>query len=245
MEVWKVLLLGAVQGVTEFLPVSSSGHLALLQNILGFEKMPVVFDALVHGATFLAVLVYFRRDIKRDISRKEVWIPVILATIPTAAFGLTFKNVIEASFSSPKAIGICFLVTALMLFLTKFSKEKVDHVSPKHGLLVGLFQCLALFPGISRSGATISCALYLGVSREEAGRFSFYIFIPAVLGAILLELRGCPHIPMSFFLGFFVAFLVGFISLRFLMDFVKKGRLHLFSLYCFILGCFVLVVYCG
>ena len=242
METWKVVLLGVVQGVTEFLPISSSGHLALLQNILSFKNMPVVFDALVHGGTLLAVLVYFWKDIKKDISKKDVWIPVILATIPTAVFGLLFKDIIEASFSSPKIVGICFIITALILFLTRFSKEKVECVSPKHGFLIGLFQCLALFPGISRSGATISCALYLGVSREEAGRFSFYIFIPAVLGALFLELKGCPNIPRSFLLGFFVSFTAGLVALKFLMKLVKKGKLYLFSFYCFILGCFVLVV---
>ena len=243
-----VILLGFVQGITEFLPISSSGHLALLQHFFSFNIHPVAFDVVVHLGTLTAVLVYFKRDIINDLSSSfpSTIKPIFAALLPTALIGFLFKDAVERAFFSMKVVGLSFLLTSLILFITKYTKRKKEFPSISDGFLVGIFQGLSLLPGVSRSGATISAALYLGIDREIAAKFSFYIFIPAVLGASILELPDVPlHVLVSptFLAGFLTSFLVGLVSLKFLIDVVKKGKLYLFSLYCLILGVIVLTIY--
>ncbi len=252
MDVLRAVILGIIQGVTEFLPISSSGHLAVLQNILGLGSLgctAVAFDVVLHLGTLLSVLFFFWDDIRKDFLGGEgvnwsLLAAVFVAEVPTAIMGFFLKDKIEASFGSPFCVGLFFIVTGLLLFATRASRSRKDYIPLKDALLVGIFQGLSLFPGISRSGFTIALCLLLGIDRELSGKFSFYIFIPAILGASLLELRSVPPgtlISYPFLAGFLSSFILGLISLWLLMGLIKRGRFHVFSYYLVPLGTLVIL----
>ncbi len=255
MNLIETIFLAIVQGLTEFLPISSSGHLVFLQSLLGVKKPLLFFNVMLHFGTLLSVLVFFRADIKmivKDAKKalkgegKEregvillLWI--ILATLPTGLMGLIFHDWFESFFVKPKWVGTMLILTGLLLWSTRYTKRKrkgLREMKWYDSLLIGISQGIAILPGLSRSGATISTGLLCGLDRELSGRFSFLLSIPAIFGATLLESRNIEFIqnPWMAFLGMIVAFGVGLFSLTFLMKIVKFGSIGSFSYYCFAVG---------
>lgn len=257
------LILGVVQGLTEFLPVSSSAHLVLVPFILNWTLDPTkafIFDVLVQLGTLVAVIAYFWKDLvaifkaviagirtKKPLGEANSrlgWY-IVLATIPAGLGGLLLKSKVEAAFSSPVLTAVLLFVTAVILTLAEiFSRKERDleSVTPKDAIVIGLSQLLAIFPGISRSGATISGGLSRGLKREAAARFSFLMSIPIMLAAGLLSVLDLLKIPdLGSFLpiilvGFIVALVVGYLSIRWLLNFLKSRSLIPFAVYCAIVS---------
>ncbi len=246
MSLSEALFLSFIQELTEFLPVSSSGHLVLLQKILAFKRPPVFFDILVHVGTLTAVLIFFQKKIfklvKKTLSGQLNFLFIlIIASIPAAAAGLLIESKIEQIFNSLFLLGISFLINSVILFSTrKENKQKSINLNPQKSLFIGLFQALAILPGISRSGSTITAGLKAGLKKEEAFNFSFLLAIPAILGALLFKIKDLFELnstngPASL-LGFCVAAITGYFSLKILANFVKKGKLFAFAPYTLLLG---------
>lgn len=237
------ILLAIVQAVTEFLPISSSGHLALISNIIG--KPDIFFFTVLHLASLLAVLIFTRKELAKlitfDKRYSKMWLFLIIGTIPAVVFALFFKDIIEASFSSFLFLGVAFIFTGFILLFTRFSRQ-YSKLNYKNSLLIGIFQILALFPGISRSGMTISSGLFSGLKKEEAVKFSFLLFIPLSVGAFLSEL-GKFYFNFSLLISFIITFLLSLIFLNLLLVIVKRKAFWLFAFYCFIIGIISLVLY--
>jgi len=255
------MVLGVVQGLTEFLPVSSSGHLVLGGHLLGLAEPQVFFDILVHVATLVATCLYYRRvlwnilvegmaggrtlfsgvpftSVLRDNSYLRLGLMVGLGSIPTALIGFGFKDSFERMFHAPRVAAGMLLVTACILLGSRFagkSTQGLGTMAVGTALLIGLAQGFAIIPGISRSGTTIACALLLGVEREHAARYSFLLAIPAIFGALLLKLgdfSGGGGVDWtSMGVGFLAAGATGFVALRLLVPLVSRGTLHYFALY--------------
>lgn len=241
------IILGIIQGLTEFLPVSSSGHLVLLGWVFEIHQ-DVVIDAFLHLGTLGALIWYFRARIGRLISslfsraepRSEGrWAPyILLGSIPIGLAGLLFQAPIESAFAAPQFAAGMLMVTGLSLLSTGFARPRRSDLEPRDAVLIGLAQAVALLPGISRSGATIATALWLGLDRDLAFDFSFLLSIPAVLGANLLQLprlsrvEGLPELVA----GGLIAFSLGWLSLWLLRDVVRRGRLGWFGVYCLGVG---------
>jgi len=273
MEIYQGIILGILQGLTEFLPVSSSGHLALGQSFFGITEPALFFDVSLHMGTLLAVVVVFFQDIRRMImallalvmqifSGKEALetlkkdedirfiFLIILASIPTAFLGLGFKPYVHTLFSSVSFVGCMLLITGTFLWMTRNVSPKADGVmgfSVKKALWVGLCQGLAVLPGISRSGSTISVGLFLGIDRETAARFSFLLSIPAIVGAEILSIKDFMEQGSSIDMGAtlwgtLISFVVGYAALILLLRILRKGRLHLFAPYCWALGTAAIIV---
>jgi undecaprenyl-diphosphatase len=255
------LILGALQGVTEFLPISSSGHLVLLQQFIDVKGDDLAFDLLLHLGTLVPVFVLFRADILRMITdpftgtgpwlrRPGVrWLLfVVIASIPTALMGLALEDLFESMFSSPLSLAWQFAVTAVLLQLTARwggGTREVDQMRWTDALLIGIAQGVAILPAVSRSGATIAIAMALGLRRDLAGRFSFVVSIPAILGAVVLKLDDVtvdPEVLPAWLLGAGVALVIGWISLRFLMRVIRAGDFSKFAWYCWAIAAVCLVV---
>lgn len=261
----QALILGMVQGVTEFLPISSSGHLVLVPWLLGWEDPGLAFDTFLHLGTLVAVLAYFRHDLwslalawagslrERSLGNPQAriaWL-IIWGTLPAVVMGLTLESLFERLFAAPVWVSILLLVTGLLLFLgerVQKSESRMESLTWFDGLLVGLAQGVAIAPGVSRSGATISAGLWRGLRREEAARFSFLLATPAILGANLLQLwdlaklSGAEQGASTLLLGFLAAAISGYLAIRFLLGFLKRRSLHPFSIYCFFLGTLTLLL---
>ncbi len=229
--------LAVIQAATEFLPISSSGHLALFSNLI--SEPDLFLFTVLHLASLVAVLIFTRKEIYGLLSfndkYKKLWIYLIIATIPAALFGYFFKNVIGSFFSSYLYLGVFFIFNSCILLSTRFVKSGKLKLKERSSLFVGLFQCLGLFPGVSRSGMTISSALLNGVDRETTVKFSFLLFIPLSIGAFILESGGF-YINTALVVSFFTCMILSFLFLNFLMHIVKKDRFWMFSIYTFILG---------
>jgi undecaprenyl-diphosphatase len=268
----EAVVLGVVQGLTEFLPVSSSGHLVLFQHLFGLVEPELLFDVCVHVGTLAAVLVVFYRDILNLLStlvrlpglaRAEggvgalfanhrefrLMVMIVLGCVPTAVLGVLFAKMAEQLFGTVWLVGAALMVTGTFLWFTKNQKtatRTIGQMKLKDALLIGLVQGLAIVPGISRSGATISAALYLGVDRELAGRYSFLLAIPAILGALVLGLDSEAFhttVPAgTILLGSLAAAVVGYLALVVLLKMVKKGQLHRFAPYCWLVGIMAITV---
>lgn len=262
MSFLQALLLGALQGVSEFLPVSSSGHLVVMRHIMDLEEIPLLFDVMLHVSTLLVILIVFRKPVAallrsfgRFIARKNdeedrenltLIMIILVATVATVILGLGI-SMLEME-THPKVVSALFIATGAILIVSHFARGTKDYgtIGVKEGILAGVAQGLGVFPGISRSGITISAALLLGLKREKAGEFSFLISIPAVIGAFVFELRDLDTLvtsvnPVALTTGVVSSFLVGMVSLLFLLRLIKKGRLFLFSLYLFPLGIFGII----
>lgn len=247
-----------VQGLTEFLPVSSSGHLVIVEGIFGIRSDNIVFEILVHFGTLLAVLVYFRNKIIAVIGavisvifRKSARNPnpdiklaiyLIVGTIPAVIIGFAFKNLIVEAFDSPRWASVMLLVTALILFSTRWAVEKSIQNNSLRSLAIGCAQALAIMPGISRSGSTISMGMWLGMNKAEAAEFSFLLSVPAIAGAMILELpdmisklSDAGSMPV-YLAGTLVSAVIGYISIAYLMKIIKKGKFFYFGLYCLLVG---------
>lgn len=242
----QAVALGVLQGLTEFLPVSSSGHLVIGQKLFSLSKPPVFFDILVHIGTLLAVLIFFRKQFFK-VSAKTVGL-IFIGTIPAGLVGLFLDKYTEIIFNSLFSVGISLLITALLLFSTKFIKKSDKNFSQLKwidALFIGCFQALAIFPGISRSGSTVVPGLWRGLERETSFAFSFYLAVPAILGALVLQIpeifNNDNQLNMGL-IGLITAAVSGFVSLKLFEKIVLKGKLFYFGMYCFILGIGVLLV---
>jgi undecaprenyl-diphosphatase len=241
--------------VTEFLPISSSGHLVFFQSLLGLKEPQLFFDVILHLGTLLAVVVFFWKDIgrivqgsmsmlkreKRDQQGGKLLYLIVLATVPTGLMGIVFRDWVESFFSEPKLVGVMLLVTGGVLWMTRYVRGQsrgVEGMTWKDALLIGVAQGIAIIPGISRSGTTISTGFYCGLDRSFAGRFSFLLSIPAILGATVLEFAKIETIGTVWvtLVGAAVAFCVGLLSLKFLMGIIRAGRIFNFSYYCWGVG---------
>ncbi|MCX7750406.1 MAG: undecaprenyl-diphosphate phosphatase [Candidatus Bipolaricaulota bacterium] len=242
-------LLGLVQGLTEFLPVSSSGHLALGGLLLGVESPGLALEAAVHLGTLGAVLLLFRRDLlglaqglARDPGARRYVLLLALGTLPIALVGLLLGDVLEGAFASPRAVGAGFLGTAALLALGRVATRRTrrEAVNAADALVVGLAQGLALLPGISRSGATVAAGLVRGLRPEAAARFSFLLSIPAIGGASALALAraaGDPGLSLpALAVAFLCAFGSGLLAIRLFLALLRRGILGPFALYCALLG---------
>ncbi len=252
---WQGLILGTVQGVSEFLPISSSGHLVLAQWLLGYQSPGVSFEVLLHLATLLSVLlVYWRRVVwlVRGMARgrRDAWQfagLLVVASIPAAIAGLLFRDVFEAQFDSPVAVGIDFLITALVLWSTRWV-VKADAESPVRwpsAVAMGVAQVLAILPGVSRSGTTIAAALWCRVGARAAAEFSFLMAVVVIAGTGLLEAMHLADGPLVFEWGIIWAFLAALVSgvfaIRLLVMLLRRGRFHVFAPYCAVVGSLTLV----
>jgi undecaprenyl-diphosphatase len=251
MDIFQALLLGLIQGLTEFLPVSSSGHLAVLQNFFG--EVNVGFDVVVHFATLFSIFVFFFKDIvaiARDLflwkteSRnfKFAWF-VIFATIPIVLVGWFFRDVIYGLFSSLFFVSIGFFISGMFLLTASFAKP-VGKLKLKSAFFVGLAQALALIPGISRSGSTVSTGILSGVKRDEAIKFSFILAIPALIGASILNFPDMKNISLSIFVvGFLTAFLSGLLAIFVFLRYLKLKQFRWLAIYCFVMATLSLVLW--
>jgi undecaprenyl-diphosphatase len=270
MTTLQAVILGIVQGATEFLPVSSSGHLVVVPYLLGFPNAPVIFDAMVHVATLFAVLIFFKKEfidiilsfrsiIAGEKASEEVkfnrrlGIMLVIGTIPAAAAGFFLEDFFTKFFSEPVYAGFFLLVTGTFLILIERISEKLNDVHSLNinkSLIIGCAQAVAIFPGISRSGSTIAAGMLLGLTRESATRFSFLLSAPIIAGA------GAFSIKKAFFdgtwaemniatilIGSFFAFIVAYVSIKFLIDYVKKHPLNVFAYYCYVVGAVVILKY--
>jgi undecaprenyl-diphosphatase len=258
MSYSQTIFLAIVQGLTEFLPISSSGHLVIFQKLFGLRP-PVLFDILVHVGTLGAVVVYFRKELGKIIlgikNRHSTYIDicllVVVGTIPAAVVGLFLQKYIYQIFDSLKLVGVALLITSGFLFSTLWFKSlnrqngQFKSLKWMDALFIGIFQALAIFPGISRSGSTVVSGLWRGLSRETAFQFSFCLAIPAILGALVLQI---PELINSQFNqlnqaigGMIIAGIVGYLSLVILKRFLMKSRLWIFGIYCFLLGIIILI----
>lgn len=268
LTVLTAVLLGVLQGLTEWLPVSSSGHLVLAQALFGIEA-PLFFDLVLHVGTLLVVVVFFRRailDIVRSLytipsaySREGSWravlwddrhrrlaLLVVLGSVPTAIMGFLLEARITGAFDSPLAVGVALLVTGTFLWSTRFARLRSDgDVGWREALAIGAVQGLALFPGVSRSGSTIGSALLLGVDRERAVQYSFLLSIPAIGGATLLHATEAAvaeavlNLP-AYAAGTLAAMVVGYVTLFLLVALVRRQLFHWFAFYCWATGAAVL-----
>ncbi len=249
----EALVLGLLQGLTEFLPVSSSGHLEIGSAIFGLQEENLTFSIIVHGATFLSVIVVFRNDILNLITSliKFEWndetkfiLLLIISAVPVGIVGVVFKSQIESLFEGNiLLVGSMLLITSLMLLLTSFAPNKKKDITLKSAIIIGLAQTFAILPGISRSGATISTALYLGIDREKATRFSFLMVLIPIFGASFLEILELTSATepsaiatSSLVIGAVAAFISGLIACSWMLKIVKKGKLAYFSAYTAIAG---------
>lgn len=265
MTLIQALVLGILQGATEFLPISSSGHLVLVPWLLGWDASGLTFDTTVHLGTLLAVVVYFRQDIWQivvgvlktlrdrrldDFYGRLGWI-IAVGSIPAAVLGFLFEDCFELLFGSPAAVAVLLLITGLILFVSERLSSRVrplEAVTWKDGLLIGTAQAAAIAPGISRSGATIAAGLGMGIHREAAARFSFLMALPIILVAGLFKLKDTVEIGLGgaemtvLGVGFVAAAVSGYACIHFLLAYVRQRSLNLFAIYCWVFGAFSLVM---
>lgn len=251
MKVWEAVVLGLVQGLTEFLPVSSSGHLVLLQKIFGLKDM-LFFDVMVHFGTLLALVAVFWRDLLAMLKRPLAKLPVLIVvgTVPTGLMGVLFKDWFEQIFSSGKTLGVEFLITGLILWYAERARggnRHLEDMTAADALFIGFMQGLAILPALSRSGLTISGALLRRLDRSLAARFSFLLSIPAILGAAVLETKDFLQNPAgtrdigAVILGTVVAAVAGYAAIKFMLRLLERGNMRLFAGYVWVLGLVVII----
>lgn len=262
MELFEAFLLGILQGITEFLPISSSGHLVLAQAFTGWApEGGITFEVVVHFGSLFSIVLYFRKRLVQLLSglwrlRSTEWSQnyearicfyILLSMIPAGIVGFTMKDVIEAQFENPVFVSVMLIVTGFILYSTKFIKEGVGKVTPIKAFLIGISQAVAILPGISRSGTTISVGTWLGVKRDDMADFSFLMVLPVIAGVTILDLKdvmdtGLSDAMASYLLvGFFASFISGYFALKYLIHVFKKNGLHPFSWYCWGVGSFSLI----
>ena len=265
MTILEAIVLGVLQGVTEFLPVSSSGHLVLMQHFLGIKESQVFFDVMLHLGTLGAVIIIYyqsigslvrtgfstlfqanfyrhpRLTISDTPDLRLIWF-LLLGSIPTGLIALLFKDSLELIFDKPMVVAGMLMITGLILQLSRLGqrwRQTETALQAWHAPLIGIVQGLAIIPGISRAGSTISISLLLGLSPQVAAQYSFLLSIPAILGAVALKLRDVGEItiaPAVIVAGTLTSFIVGYIALRFLLAMLNRGKFSIFSYYCFALG---------
>ena len=260
----RAIILGVLQGATEFLPVSSSGHLVLVPWILGWEDPGIAYDALVHLATLLAVIAYFWQQIKelgrgwwqntfggqKTTEGRLAWL-ILLSLLPGALMGLLLESFFERLFASPAAVGGLLLVTGILLYASERYQrggKRLQDMGPCEALIIGLFQGCAIAPGISRSGATIAAGRFCGLDRDQAASFSFIAAIPLIAGASGLQItkavveRSALADPLFVAAGFVAAFVSGYLAIRLLLEYVRRHSLRPFAYYCWVIGVLTLLL---
>lgn len=258
MTLGQVVLLAILQGLTEFFPVSSSGHLVLLQHLLGLKESQVFFDALLHAGTAVALLVYLRHELllmvkalfrlgkKRlspsDRAAQRLLFHLIIATIPIVIVGYLGSDFFEKLFLSPRTVSFALGGTAIFLFLTKNTQPRHQEENTLQAVVIGLLQSAAIIPGLSRSGLTIGGGLLLGIQKERAARFSYLLSLPAILGATFFQWLKQGDLIISnnglmiYLIGLMLAAGVGYLALVYLTRLVKEGKFYLFSFYCLLMA---------
>lgn len=257
MNLIEIIILAIVQGITEWLPISSSGHLVILQQLWGLN-VPVFFDVTLHIGTLIAVLVFFQKDISKilkavaqlDFKTEEGKLAtlIIIGSIPTAIIGFLFKERFESFFTNLLAVGIAFIVTGCILYVSKLSRDRNKPINYFDALLIGTAQGIALIPGISRSGITISTGLLRNVKKEKAFQYSFLLYIPAVIGAAIgtsvtewKNLAATEIDVFSIVFGLVITAIVGYVFLKLLFKIVVKEKFHVFAYYCWTLGLIIIL----
>lgn len=260
MTLLEGIVLGIIQGITEFLPVSSSGHLVIASRLFDINDGNLFYSVMLHFSSLLAVLIYFRKDVIKLIisffellarinktKRKEtlnlherIVLLIIAGTIPTVIIGLLFKDFFETLYNNINSVGIALLFTGFILIISeKISKPKYSLIDiPFYKtVFIGIFQGIAIIPGVSRSGSTIVGSLFMGLEKEDAARFSFLLSIPAIIGATLIELLSINTtgvvLNANLMIGMITSFLFGMISIGILINLIKKGKLYYFAIYVF------------
>ncbi|HTX61730.1 MAG TPA: undecaprenyl-diphosphatase UppP [Methanobacterium sp.] len=273
MDILQAIIIGIAQGLTEFLPVSSSAHLVFVPQLLGTQSS-LAYDTILHIATLVAVVVYFWKDVvqmlwaffssisdilhgefknglKQDNYKKLAWM-VIIGTIPAGLAGILFKDFFEGLFSNIPIVGFFLLITGVLLYTSEMVSRKAIHknnikeMTLKNSLIIGVAQAFSIAPGISRSGATISTGLYLGLERELAARFSFLLSIPAILGAALVQTKDISSIvdvnTMAVVAGFIAAVVTGYLAIKIVIKLISERDLLIFAYYCWIVGALTLIL---
>ncbi|MGD9823156.1 undecaprenyl-diphosphate phosphatase [Desulfobacter sp.] len=258
MEIYQGIILGILQGLTEFLPVSSSGHLVLGQIYFNITECGLVFDASVHMGTLVAVFIVYFKDIQgilkslvyyagtRNPSGHETNLAlaaaIIIGSVPTAIIGFALKHFEDILFTSSLLVGAMLLVTGCLLWVSRryYKIEQGEHLTISRAVIIGIVQGLAVIPGISRSGSTIATGLFIGLDRKTAARFSFLLSIPAILGAQVISIKDMiesqGHIDPATICGTITSFIVGLAALKLLLKLVNTGKFHLFAPYCWLAG---------
>jgi len=268
-----VLILAILQGITEFLPVSSSGHLALGSYLFkGFDHPGIIFEILLHCATSIAVIIYLKKElwnmlkslfiynsvkqnpgaavlINERIKYRRLFLMIIVATIPTGVIGFLLRETTEKAFGTDWMVAAGFLVTGCVLCAGRFFStdgKNLFDISFGQALLIGVFQGIAVFPGVSRSGMTITAGLLTGCKPEASAKFSFMLSLPAIFGALILDIKNLNSIKSEYFLtfliGMIVAAVVGYFSIKLVVSITKKWKLHYFAPYCILLGITLLII---
>ncbi len=254
MNIIQAVISGIVQGVTEFLPISSSGHLALLHSLFGFKEQALAFDVFLHFGTTLSVIAFFRADIfqmfKRDVKLLKF---IVIASIPTFIIGMIVENIAERFFSMPLVVGSSLIITGIFLLFASIWAiywkivRRSRPLGVKNSLAIGIAQGISVFPGISRSGATIGMGLIAGLNENEALKFSFLLSIPAILGANVLKVRQIygnliSGDTVAFLAGAIAAAVTGFLVIKALYGIVRKNLFFLFGIYCISVGAAVIAL---
>ncbi|QTA79427.1 Undecaprenyl-diphosphatase [Desulfonema limicola] len=271
MEPIQAVILGVIQGLTEFLPVSSSGHLVIFQYLFGLREAELFFDICVHMGTLAAVIIFFRKEIGsilvslfnlfKLIKNKEALLAginsdqdikmavlIIIGSVPTAIIGLGFHKIAEQLFSSIFLVGCMLIITGTFLWSSlwvKNDRKNIAEFTIKDALIIGFVQGLAILPGISRSGSTITMGLFLGLNKETSARYSFLLCIPAIIGAQILSIKDLGtevSFNINVIAGALTAGIVGYFALVLLVFIVNKGRMHLFAPYCWFVGAIALFI---
>ena len=251
MQYIDTIILAILQGLTEFLPISSSGHLVIGQKLLNINLPGNAFEVVLHLGTLMSVLTVFRGEIKAiifnlsDSSNQYYISALVFGTIPALLVGLLLRDSISLIFDDIRFVSLSLICTGIMLITSKFIIKRNVKLTLFIGMLIGLAQAAAIIPGISRSGATICMGILMGLSAPEAARFSFLLSIPVIIGAGLLTAINIKTIPFGFdivLLGIFFSYLVGWISLKWLLTILNSGKLYWFGVYCLIIGFFVFMI---
>lgn len=261
MTMLQSIFLGLLQGLTEFLPVSSSGHLAIAQHFIdGFNQPGILFEVILHFGTLIAVLLYFSQDIKKlclspwdktsqGQEYRKLLLLIIFGSIPTAVIGLTFKDTFTGMFHNMLAVGCMLLITGALLFAAqhwRHGKRSIESITFTDAFITGVAQSLAIAPGISRSGATIATLLFRGVDGASAARFSFLLSLPAISGATLLSIGEMQNLAAGqipvYLAGGAMAFISGLAAIHMLLGILARKRLSIFALYCWAVACAVFML---
>ncbi len=250
MNLAEAIILAIIQGIAEWFPVSSTGHLVIGEKLLNLESN-ILYNIFLHLGSLLVVLYVFRTDIlellkvligKGSKEYQYLWIYLVIGTVPIMLMGFFFKDAIEKMFGSLLAVAVFLFITGLFLYLSKRKTAK-RLLNAKSSLLIGLAQAVAALPGISRSGMTISTAMMLGIDRQKAARYSFLLFIPAILGALFLQIKDVQinNELLIMLLGTLITMIVSYFALTYLLKLIKHRKFHYFAYYCWVLGFIILL----
>lgn len=252
MNILYAILLGAIQGFTEWLPISSSGHLVIIQTLLNLQ-IPAEFDIVIMLGTTLALIIYFRKKIFEIISGFFKWekdsinyvLYIIIAGILTAIIGFSFKAFFKNVFSAPIIVCILLIINGIFLFIAINHKKHDQKINPKNAAIIGIAQSVAILPGISRSGSTIGTGMLCGLKPKDAAEFSFLLGIPTMIGASVIELGSAINIGIGtniLLAGIISSFITGYLGIKLFMHLLEKGKLKIFAYYCIIAGLFFTIL---